>query len=117
MTNEQTLPPGGEDPIQLLTAARNALTDAMVERLTGTAANTLEVLDRFNEPETREAVGRALDALVELHRSGALDTAVQLLQFLHASRAALTPTNSAPRRTDRVMSPRGVRQNPRAAAA
>ncbi|MCW9039204.1 MAG: hypothetical protein OQJ76_01815, partial [Rhodospirillales bacterium] len=60
--------------MRFFTAASDALTDSMVERLTDTGANAMEVVDKLNDDETREAVGYALDRLTDLHRVGALET-------------------------------------------
>ena len=71
-------------------AAQESLTDSMVERLGTGAANLLEVLDRLNDEDTRAAVLHLIDRLTEMHRTGALDTAFQLLSLLHGARNALT---------------------------
>jgi uncharacterized protein YjgD (DUF1641 family) len=75
---------------RLVQAAQESLTDSMVERLTTTAANGLEVVDRLNDPETMAAVMSTIDWITELHRTGALDTLFQLVTLLHGARAALT---------------------------
>ncbi len=79
-----------DEMARLTLAMREALTDAMVERLTTMGANGLELLDRMNDPGTREAVHSALDRLSEMHKVGALDTACDMLMLLHAARSALT---------------------------
>ncbi len=71
-------------------AASEALTDSMVERLSVTAANALEIVDRLNDDDTRDAVHTALSRLTELHRSGALDTLFDLVVLMHAAREAST---------------------------
>jgi uncharacterized protein YjgD (DUF1641 family) len=85
LTNQ---PPDEMDRLTL--AMREALTDQMVERMTTMGANALELLDRMNEPETREAVHSLIDRLAELHKVGALDTACDAILALHAARSALT---------------------------
>ena len=75
---------------RLVQAAQESLTDSMVERLTATAANGLEVLDRLNDPETRAAVMATVDWVTELHRTGALETLFQLVTLIHGTRNALT---------------------------
>lgn len=75
---------------RLVTAAREALTDSMVERLAGTGANVLEIVDRLNDEDTREAVHTVLRRLTELHRTGALDTLFDLVVLLHAVKDAST---------------------------
>ncbi len=71
-------------------AAAEAMTDGMVERLAITSAHGLELLDRLNDDETRAAVHHALDALTTLHRTGQIDTLVQVVSLAHAAKAALT---------------------------
>jgi uncharacterized protein YjgD (DUF1641 family) len=71
-------------------AAREALTDNMVERLAMMGGNALELLDRLNDPNTGAAVHSLIDRLTELHKLGALDTVCDLAMTLHAARNALT---------------------------
>lgn len=79
------------DEIARLTlAAREAMTDAMVERIATTGANALELLDRFNDEQTSEAVHTVLDRLTELHKLGALNTLFDLMTLVHAARNAAT---------------------------
>jgi uncharacterized protein YjgD (DUF1641 family) len=79
------------DEIARLTlAAREALTDAMVERLATTGASALELVDRLNDEQTSAAVHTLLDRLTELHKLGALDTLFDLVTLLHAARNAAT---------------------------
>jgi uncharacterized protein YjgD (DUF1641 family) len=75
---------------QLGLAAREALTDSMVDRLAVTGANALEVVDRLNDEQTRAAVHALLDRLTALHGVGALDTLFDLVTLLHAAREAST---------------------------
>jgi uncharacterized protein YjgD (DUF1641 family) len=75
---------------RLTLAAREALTDNMVERLAMMGGNALELLDRLNDPNTGAAVHSLIDRLTELHKVGALDTVCDLAMTLHASRNALT---------------------------
>ena len=80
-----------EDEIaRLILAAREAMTDSIVDRLAVTGSNALEVLDRINNEETRDAIHAALDRLTELHRIGALDTLFDLVAIIHASKSAST---------------------------
>jgi uncharacterized protein YjgD (DUF1641 family) len=79
-----------DEVAHLAQAAREALTDAMVERLAVTAGNTLELLDRLNDESTREAVHMLVDRLSELHKAGALDTLFDTVMLLHAARNAVT---------------------------
>jgi uncharacterized protein YjgD (DUF1641 family) len=75
---------------RLAQAAREALTDAMVERLAVTGANALELVDRLNDERTSEAVHAVIDRLTELHRVGAIDTLFDMAMLLHAARNAST---------------------------
>ena len=75
---------------RILTAARDALTDSMVERLASTSGAALEVVDRLSDPETSAAVHAIIDKVTEFHRIGALDTLFQTVMVLHAARSAAT---------------------------
>lgn len=89
MNDMSNQPPLGEME-RLTLAARDALTDNMVERLATLGGNAFELLDRLNDPTTSEAVHNLIDRLTELHKVGALDTVCDLAMLLHASRNALT---------------------------
>jgi uncharacterized protein YjgD (DUF1641 family) len=89
MNDISNQPPLGE--IERLTlAAREALTDNMVERLAMLGGNAMELLDRLNDPATSDAVHKMVDRLTELNKVGALDTVCDLAMTLHAVRNALT---------------------------
>jgi uncharacterized protein YjgD (DUF1641 family) len=75
---------------RLTLAAREALTDSMIERLAMLGGNALELLDRLNDPNTSAAVHTMIDRLTEMHKVGALDTVCDLAMTLHAVRNALT---------------------------
>ncbi len=77
---------------RIVQAATDALSDGMVERLATTSGNALEVLDRLNDEDTKDAVLHALERLSEVHRSGALDTLFDLLGLVHGARSAMTDT-------------------------
>lgn len=79
-----------DDIARLILAAREAMTDSIVDRIAITGSNALEVLDRLNNEETRDAIHTALDRLTELHRIGALDTLFDLVAIIHASKSAST---------------------------
>lgn len=79
-----------EGTLRLVQAAQEAMTDGMVERLTTTGGNALEVLDRLNDEDTKDAVINMIERLTELNRSGALDTLFDTVILLHGMRAALT---------------------------
>ena len=74
----------------LLTAATEAVTDSMVERIATTGSNAMEVVDRLNDEETRDALHAALDAVTRLHKMGALDTLVEAAMVAHSARMALS---------------------------
>jgi uncharacterized protein YjgD (DUF1641 family) len=78
------------DVARLIQASTDSLTDGMIERLSVTAANGLEVVDKLNDEDTRDAVHALIDGLTELHRTGALDTAFQLITLIHGCRDAVT---------------------------
>jgi uncharacterized protein YjgD (DUF1641 family) len=82
--------PAPSEAERLAVAVSEALTDSMVERLSVTGANALEVVDRLNDAETREAVHSVIDRLVELHRVGALQTLFDFVALFHAMRSAST---------------------------
>ena len=75
---------------RLAIAAREALTDQMVERLATSGGNALELLDRLNDEPTSAAIHGLIDRLTEMHKVGALDTACDLVMLAHAGRSALT---------------------------
>ncbi len=75
---------------RLAMTAQDALTDSIVERLATSTANVLEIADRLNDEETRDALHAVLDNLTELHRIGALDTLFQMVKLMHAARDATT---------------------------
>ena len=80
------------DVVRLVQAASEAMTDNMVERLSITSANALEVVDRLNDEDTRDAVMSVIDKMTDLHRSGALETLFDTVSTLHGARSALTET-------------------------
>ncbi|MCC6776516.1 MAG: hypothetical protein IT537_07765 [Hyphomicrobiales bacterium] len=75
---------------RLTQAVREALTDSMIERLTATGANALELVDRLNDEQTSAAVHNAIDRMTELQKIGALDTLFDLVTVIHAVRNAST---------------------------
>jgi len=79
-----------DETARLILAAREALTDSMVERIAQTGSNALDVLDRLNDETTRDAIHTALDRLTELHRIGALNTLFDVVALIHASKSAST---------------------------
>ncbi len=75
---------------RLAAAARDALTDQMVERFAVTGGHALELVDRLNDESTSAAVHGLIDRLTEMHKVGALDTACDIVMLAHAARSALT---------------------------
>ena len=88
MNDIPNMPP--DDMARLTLAAREALTDSMIERLAALGGNALELLDRLNDPNTNAAVHTMIDRFTELHKVGALDTVCDIILALHAGRNALT---------------------------
>jgi len=82
--------PPADEMSRLTLAAREALTDTMVERLAVTGANALELVDRLNDESTSAALHALIDRLTELHKVGAIDTLCETVLALHAVRNALT---------------------------
>ncbi len=74
----------------LMKVMSDSLTDQMVERLTTTVGNALEVLDRLNDDHTREAVHSLFDELTKLHRAGGLVPLFELINMVNAIRNAMT---------------------------
>lgn len=71
---------------RLAGAARDALTDEMVGRLSATAADGVDLLDQIN----RSGVARALPALAQLVSNGDLDRLVALARTYGAAQDAMT---------------------------
>lgn len=93
MATPMTTPVDGGTPDEIqrvVLALREALTDSMVERLATTAGVALEVVDRLNEEDTRDAVHSIIDRITEFHRLGALDTLFETVLLVHAMRSAAT---------------------------
>jgi uncharacterized protein YjgD (DUF1641 family) len=90
MTIQQILPNREDEVQRLFMAVSEALTDQMVERLSTTGSNSLEVIDRLNDEDTREAVLTFLDQMTALHRAGGLVAMFEIIHMLGAIRNALT---------------------------
>lgn len=90
MSEQATQNGSAEEMARLVLGVREALTNSMVERLVTTGAAGMELVDRLNEPETAEAVHKALDRLTELSKTGALDTLFDIVGLVHGVRNALT---------------------------
>jgi uncharacterized protein YjgD (DUF1641 family) len=75
---------------RLFTAVSDALSDQMVERLATTAGNALEIVDKLNDEDTRDAILTLIDELTALHRSGGLIKAFEMIHMINAIRNAMT---------------------------
>jgi uncharacterized protein YjgD (DUF1641 family) len=71
---------------RLVAAGRDALTDEMVGRLSATAADGMDLLDKVN----RSGVAAALPALAQLVANGDLDRLVHLARAYGAAQDAMT---------------------------
>ena len=70
-----------EDIEQLVSSARDALSDEMIARLAGTLAESLDLLDRIN----RSRLARALPVITQLVDNGDLERIVQTTRVLAAA--------------------------------
>ena len=71
---------------RLAAAARDAITDEMVSRLSATVGDGMDLLDQIN----RSGVGKALPALAQLVANGDLDRLVSLARTYGAAQDAVT---------------------------
>lgn len=90
MSSTATAQSAIESPEALVKALSDSLTDPMVERLTSTLGNALEIVDRLNDDTTRDAVHTLFDELTKLHRAGGLVSLFESIHMLNAIRNALT---------------------------
>jgi len=90
MNTEPVLRNSQDEVQRLFTAVSEALTDQMVERLSATGSNALEVIDRLNDDDTRDAVLSFVDQLTALHRAGGLEPMFETIHMINAVRNALT---------------------------
>ena len=88
MTDMSRVGTTSADLVRLIEGVSNALSDSMVERLATTAACALEVVDKVNEPDVKDGVLVLLDAIGTMHRTGVLQTVIDLLFLVHAGRSA-----------------------------
>jgi len=92
--NDSSATPMTNEPLsesdRLVMALKDSLTDSMVERVTATAGNGLELLDRLNDEETRDALHMIIDQVTDLYRVGALGTLFEVVGLLHAAKSAAT---------------------------
>jgi uncharacterized protein YjgD (DUF1641 family) len=71
---------------RVLAAARDSLSDEMITRLAGTAADAMDLIDRVN----RTGLYRAIPAIAELVNNGDLDRLAKLARVYASAEDALT---------------------------
>jgi uncharacterized protein YjgD (DUF1641 family) len=71
---------------RVIAAARDSLTDEMVGRLAGSAAEALDLVDKAG----RAGLSKAIPALAEMVNNGDLERLSQLARVYHAAQDALT---------------------------
>ena len=71
---------------RVIAAARDAMTDEMVGRIAGTAAEALDMVDQAG----RAGLAKAIPKLAEMVNNGDLERLSQLARVYHASQDALT---------------------------
>jgi hypothetical protein len=71
---------------RLVAAGRDSLTDEMVGRLAGSAAEALDLIDKAG----RAGLAKAIPALAEMVHNGDLERLSQLARVYHAAQDALT---------------------------
>ena len=76
----------GEELERVAAAARDSLTDEMVSRLAGTAADAMDLIDRVN----RTGLAKAIPALAEMVNNGDLDRLAKLARVYGSAEDALT---------------------------
>ena len=76
----------GDELPGLMRAARDSVTDDMIARLTESAAQALDILDRVN----RSGVADALPAIAEMVRTGDLDRIARYARVVGAAEDAVT---------------------------
>lgn len=74
--------------VRLGEGVTNALNDSMVERLATTAGSALEIVDKLNDPDVKDGLLYLLDSVGTMHRTGVLQTVLDLLYLLHGARNA-----------------------------
>jgi uncharacterized protein YjgD (DUF1641 family) len=75
-----------EDLERVAAAARDSLTDEMVSRLAGTAADAMDIIDRVN----RSGLSDAIPALAEMVNNGDLDRLAKVARLYASAEDALT---------------------------
>lgn len=71
---------------RVISAARDSMTDEMVGRLAGSAAEALDLVDKAG----RAGLGKAIPVLAEMVNNGDLERISQLARVFHASQDALS---------------------------
>lgn len=71
---------------RVISAARDSMTDEMVGRLAGSAAEALDLVDKAG----RSGLGNAIPVLAEMVNNGDLERLSQLARVFHATQDALT---------------------------
>jgi len=71
---------------RVIAAARDSLTDEMVGRLAGSAAEALDLVDKAG----RAGLSKAIPSLAEMVNNGDLERLTQLARVYHAAQDALT---------------------------
>ena len=71
---------------RVIAAGRDSLTDEMVGRLAGSAAEALDLVDKAG----RAGLGKAIPAIAEMVNNGDLERLSQLARVYHAAQDALT---------------------------
>jgi len=71
---------------RFVAAARDSLTDEMVGRLAGSAAEALDLMDKAG----RAGLAKAIPALAEMVHNGDLERLAQITRVYHAAQDALT---------------------------
>jgi uncharacterized protein YjgD (DUF1641 family) len=71
---------------RVIAAARDSMTDEMVGRLAGSAAEALDLVDKAG----RSGLSKAIPALAEMVNNGDLERLAQLARVYHAAQDALT---------------------------
>ncbi|MBI5165021.1 MAG: DUF1641 domain-containing protein [Magnetospirillum sp.] len=90
MTDIPRISPMASEFSRVGEAVTQAMSDSMVERMTITAANALEVVDRLNDPDIKEGVSTLLEAIGTMQRTGVLQTAIDTVHMIHALRSTLS---------------------------
>lgn len=84
--NDMTEVKPGDELAGLMRAARDSVTDDMVGRLTESATQAMEILDRVN----RSGVADALPAIAEMVRAGDLERIARYARVVGAAEDAVT---------------------------